>query len=303
MSSDVTGGATVYYTHHHGAYVPIYDGAAWAMQSFASELSLALDADTGHSGYQAANFNYDIFAAMNTGSLVIGTCVNAWLSDTARNTGVGHSELETFGGLRVNKNSISLRIGSGAADTLAVAARQATLLGTMRASANGQCSMQMRPAAAAGGTANKLFLCNAYNRETIAAICRDSTDSWSYTTDTFRAANGSAANAISFVMSLPGATIQANYTAVVSHSAGGVAARVGIGYDSTTTPDVPNSNTTTGIGLRINVDGKFLRTVGDIGLHSLTALEASQASGTMTWNGDNSVPTAVQMVLGAHLPV
>ena len=154
MSTDQTAITTVYYTPAVGNQVPIYGGSTFASTTF-TEVSVSLD---------AANFligkNYDMFIVSDTGTirLVYGP---AWSSDTARGTGAGTTELQRILGLWTNAVSITGRYSS--VGTVAVSANQATYVGTVRASANGQTTFVV----SGGGTPATpayAFVWNAYNK-------------------------------------------------------------------------------------------------------------------------------------------
>ncbi len=73
---------------------------------------------------------------LNAGVVTLGTSV-AWSSDTATGTGAGTCEVEIFQGRMVNKQSMTVRFGSSSGNTATVAARQFTIAGGFRASADG----------------------------------------------------------------------------------------------------------------------------------------------------------------------
>lgn len=203
MQGDVTAATTVYYTSYIGDRCPIYDGRYWRSVKFV-ETSLALDSNSGHAGYQVAAGLFDIFGFRNgSGVFTIGTGP-AWSSTTARGTGAGTTQISQLNGRWVNTVAITLRFGSNSGDTFAVPINQATYLGTMYATANGQTAMMFAPNAAAGGSANVLGLYNAYNQVLTISRERDSTASWTYGTNTWRAANGNTNNSIIWVDGLGG---------------------------------------------------------------------------------------------------
>jgi hypothetical protein len=139
----------------------------------------------------------------------------------------------------VNNASITLRFGNASGNTASVSANQATYLGTLYATANGQTGVALKPAAASGGTANIIGLFNAYNRVSATALCRDSTSSWTYATATWRAANGNNNNRISWVDGLQQVNIKATYDAAVAYGANGNQFNVGVNLNSTSaTPNL-----------------------------------------------------------------
>ena len=198
-TSDQTAKTTIFYTPYVGNLLPFYDvlSARWRVAA-ADELSLALDSNSGHTGYHQSGKNFCLWADYNAGAprLVSGP---AWTSDTGR---AAAGEVLRQNGLWVNNASMTVRFGTGAGDTATIGPSLATYLGTFRASADGQTELTIAPAPAAGGTNNKLYLWNAYNRRPFRPLCRDSTDMWSLANATLQAMNNSTSNRISFVMGL-----------------------------------------------------------------------------------------------------
>lgn len=209
MASDVTAAATVYYTPYVGDCCPIFNGTVWQVWEFA-ETSLALDNNSGHAGYQATGDLYDLFAFSNGGSFALGTGP-AWLSASSRGTGAGTTQLQMLNGRWVNAAAVTLRFGNAGGNTASVGANQATYLGTLYATANGQTAMQFAPAAVAGGSGNILGLYNAYNRVLTRSFEQDSTSSWTYGTTTWRVSNNSVNNRISWVDGLGQSAVEAHF--------------------------------------------------------------------------------------------
>jgi hypothetical protein len=131
MTSDVSAGTTIYYTPYAGRWCPIFNGALWQSVPF-TETSLALDSNAGHSGYQQNGKPFDLFAFLDAGVFTIGTGP-AWTNNSARSAG-----LTQLNGLWVNIGSATIRFGSASGNTVSVAANQATYLGAMFATADGQ---------------------------------------------------------------------------------------------------------------------------------------------------------------------
>lgn len=233
LSADVTGAASIFYTPYLHDAAPLYDGTQWRVVQF-GELTLTLN-NPNH----AAATNYDIFLFDDAGTLRIGTgpaWSNSGQGTSARGAGAGTTELEEFEGKDVNKVSITLR--NGGTTYGPIAARLCLYLGTCRIDATaGQCSMIFFPAAAAGGTANRLGLWNNYNRVRLRAICRDSTTSWTYNSATIRALNNSNSNRINIIVGKTEEVVTAHLhqRAVIATSADG---RAGLAIDSTTTADI-----------------------------------------------------------------
>lgn len=296
LTSDVTAATTIYYTPYIGFYAPLFNGVSTVMANLGSELSLALSSDSGHTGYHQSGKNFDLFVVDDNGTkrLVSGP---AWTSDTSRSAALAYKN-----GFLTNSGSMTGRFGSAAGNTITVAANQGLYVGTFRASANGQTEMTFAPNAAAGGTANKLFLWNMFNRVPVSAVCRDSTNSWNYTTATLRSANNSTSNRISFVVGAAGDRIAARHVSysVTSNTADRV---VGIGLDATNAHaagSLPGWVPGNGNFLEIQQAIAFYSAAAPLGFHELNALEYSEATGTTTWYGDNG-GTLLQMGLMAEL--
>jgi hypothetical protein len=76
MTSSVASAAGVYYTPYIGNVIPLYDGANFIATQFA-EIAISLGSNW------AANSNYDIFVALDAGTVRLCTGP-AWTSDTGR---------------------------------------------------------------------------------------------------------------------------------------------------------------------------------------------------------------------------
>lgn len=203
-TADVTGAGTIYYTPYLHDRIRIYDGTRWKVYFF-TERSLALSLTSGK--------NYDVFIYDNAGTLTLELSA-AWTNDTTR-----ADALTTQDGVTVK---------SGALTRL--------WLGTIRASGTNTTEDS------GGGTTSqvggKRFVSNAYNRVLRNITVIDTTDSWSYTTNTVRQTNAATGNKVEFVLCR--ADIIVNGRAVISpylfNNASGSAAayKSGIGVNSTT---------------------------------------------------------------------
>lgn len=197
MNADTTGAGTIYYDCYNGNVVPV--GATPTNLTIPGcEASVALSATNNLAGGI-----YDIFAIDNTGTLAL--CIGpAWATPPssgfggARGTGAGTTQIDnTNGGLWTNSNSLA-HCYNGATDYGSVAAHAATYLGSFYATAAGQTAMQFHPARAAGGTNNFMALYNAYNRVLMLSQSQDS-NNWTYAAATWRMADNSVSNRISYL--------------------------------------------------------------------------------------------------------
>lgn len=286
LPSDVTGASTIYLTPWLHNRISLWDGSQWTLAEF-DEVSQALSDATKSPAAAGTSSAYDLFAWLD-GATPRCTRGPAWSSVTSRGTGAGTTELEQIDGVWVNKINIS----NGPE------ARKGRYMGSIVTDGSTQLSMMFAPTPAAGGTANRLDVWNMYNRVDVASLCRDSTNSWDYTTATIRSANAAAASGvaqrITFMRGMNEDKINAAYHAVVGQD-GGFAVKAGIGLDATdafhglpgtTAGDSDLARPRSLIGVYRGLPG--------LGQHFVNANEYSEASGTTRWFGDNNAPTLTQ---------
>lgn len=271
-SADVTGAGTLYYTPYVGDRISLYDGTNWVPNTF-TELSLALTLTSGK--------NYDVFVWNNSGTLTLATGT-AWTNDSTR-----ANALVRQNGVWVNN------VAEGS-----MAQYRGRYVGTIRASGSNTTEDSGFPAV---DTVPKRYVWNMYNRVRRPLVCRDSTNSWAYTTAAYRQARAATTNQIEFVIGLTEVPVKAHCRALADNSAGGNPnVAVGIGVDSTT---VDSANLK---GNEINVQNMhmpieaYYQGYPALGFHYLAWLEYSDASGTTTWYGDSGV-TIMQSGLEAEI--
>ncbi|MER9685901.1 hypothetical protein [Mesorhizobium sp. M0139] len=274
-TADVAGATSIFYTPAAGDRVPIYNGTRWTSTVF-TELTLALDSNAAHTGYQQSAKIFDLFVISDAGTIRLANGP-AWTSDTARGTGAGTTELELKNGIYTNKNSLATaRFGSAAGNTVAVSANQGTYVGSFRATADGQAS----------DTVLLRLLYNTYNQAPRLMRRADPAVSWAYSTATIRQSNANAANQVGFLFGLAGAMAEAKVTTPVSEAGATVRNVVaGIGLDST----VAFSSTNSDLGQVSsasfsNLSASYVGNPG-LGYHVLTQLEYGAGAGTQTWYG------------------
>lgn len=203
---------------------------------------------------------YDVFAEYTGGAVTLS--LTAWTNDTTRATA-----LTTQDGVLVKTGDLPKRY-----------------VGTIYPSGAGTTE----------DSAAKRYVWNYYNRILRRMQVTESADSWTYTTATFRQANGNTANQLDFVIGVSEAPVSAQVQ-ISMFNASNVEAIVGIGLDST-------SVLATGfIGGRLNTTTTPLPSgictwIGHpgIGLHYLAWLEYSDGTGSSTWYGDGGTPTRYQ---------
>lgn len=276
MISDQTAKGTIYYAEYTGNSCPVYNGTLTQPLTF-SNISLILDTSSHLSAHV-----YDVFFYSAAGVATLGTGP-VWSSNTTRGTGAGTTELQLKNGVWTNANSIVLINNS--VSSSAVAANQATYLGTFYATANGQTGMAFKPAAANGGSNNILGLWNAYNRVRYSTISHDNTASWTYSTTTWRSANNSASNRISWVDGLAQSGLVATLNQALGTSSNGVEAIIGTGLDTTSTTPLETGGTA---GAIVSVATVAARPLPTLGFHFLQAMEYGTASTCTFYGAANS---------------
>lgn len=290
LTTDTTAITTVFYTPYLGQQITLWDGSVWNLSN-QSEVSQTLADSTKSPTATSANNNYDYFAWSDSGTF---RCTRgpAWTSSTGRGSGAGTTELVRVNGVWMNNVAI----------TNGPAASRGIYVGSITTNASNQVDMMFAPAAAAGGSANHLYLWNYYNRIDISSMCRDSTNSWTYTTKTWQSADASTSNRISYTLGLNEDSITAAYNAFASNGSNNVAIYAGIGLDVTNAMSgISVPGYTAAASAFVGPVGLFRGFSGGIGLRFVQALEASAATNTTTWYGDNNEPTFTQSGLTVTL--
>lgn len=278
-ASDVTGAATLYYVAAGGQYVSVWDGSGWRGIDISTDLVLALDSNAGHTGYQQSGKNFDVWQAYVSGVAYFGTGP-AWTSDTARGTGAGTSELQAKNGVLTNKVAMTLRFGSSVGNTVSVPINQATLLGTIRTTADGTTEDSFV----------KRFVSNLNNTIPREMLRVDTTDTWNYSTAAWQQANASAANQIEFVHCVAGRSFIADVLGQVSNSgATGRNVAVGIGIDSVTVNSAQRVEKNTVTNAATGSVKSYYNAYPGIGYHKACWLEYAAGADTQTWYGDGGL--------------
>ena len=200
---------------------------------------------------------HDVFADYNAGSTILN--LTAWTNDTTRATALVLQD--------------GTYVKSGATDHL--------YLGTIYLDGSKQCddSLESR------------HVWNMYNRMTRPVRRHDSTDNWTYTTNTWRQANASTSNRISLVAGLDEDAACVHLIASATSTFALTSVYGGIGLDSTTaiSPDSIRALVTCDGTGWYEFNSAYNGFIG-IGKHELTWLEKSAAFGTTTWYGDSATP-------------
>lgn len=268
MTSDQAGVSTVYYTPYKGQIVPLYNGASWAGFDF-TQMSVALD----NTNWTSGNL-YDFFVFSNNGTPTLGYGP-AWTSATARSAAI-----QQLNGTWVNSAQITLRTSSS--QTYVVSANQATYVGTGLASANGQITMQMNPSAASDGSNPIMGLWNAYNRVRTDCNNEDSTPSWTYSSATWRHANGQSTNRIRYVDGLGQSPVVGNYGCIV---ASGTSMNPSVGLERDWSSGAPSGSCPSMAGASTASLLAQNNWSPAMGLHEIDAVETDNGTTASTFYG------------------
>jgi hypothetical protein len=206
---------------------------------------------------------YDIFAFNNSGTVNIEAL--AWTSDTARATAL------------VLQNGVLMKTGD----------LTRRYVGSFRTTGvSGQTE---------DSSANR-FVWNYYNRVQRNLKVVDTTNTWTYTTATYRQANGAATNQFSLIVGYQETMLQARVDSSATNPNGaGANFAVGIGIDSTSSNSAQVMNFGSSFTVAASsgtINGQVsaqYRGYPAVGKHDIVWLEISAAAGTTTWYGDNGL--------------
>jgi hypothetical protein len=244
-------------------YLTPYKGNRIRLYDGAEWVSHSLSADISIAVPATTNTMYDLFVYDNTGTLTLEAV--AWTNDTTRATALAKQD-----GVYVKTGATGRRyVGS---------------FRTTGVSGQTEDSLQKR------------LVWNYYNRVARELRRFDSTDSWAYSTASYRQANNSTSNKVEVVI---GAQEDVVDLSLLSHtSSSGATLRevqVAIGLDSTTakaTACIAFGQTCSSTA-RASASAMF-RGLPGLGYHYLSWLEHGAGADTQTWYGDAGAPTAVQ---------
>ena len=274
MTTTQSAKTTIYYTPYVGNRVPIYDGTNMVMTTFA-ELSVATTDTTKNPAAIGASKVNDWFVWSDAGTVRIGHGPD-WTSDTARSAGTA---LVMVNGILLNNTSI----------TNGPAASRGTYVGTTRSNASSQLDW-IFGGLSVGGTAGFFGVWNIYNRRRVVSLVGDLTDTWTYGTVAWRAADGSSTMRHSFVVGLSEDGITSTYATGASPGAGATAT-CGVGYDTTSAYTGTTSfNGTTGALFMAAI----CTVVPAVGFHFVSAIEYNSTTTASIWFGDAGVPVSYQ---------
>jgi len=221
MTTNTAGATTVYYTPYNGYQIALPDGVAGGMVSqIFTELSQLTTDATKSPAAVAASSCYDIFVWNDAGTLR-ATRGAAWTNCTSR--GAGMAAIGRINGTFVNTNTI----------TNGPPAKMGVWVGAIASNA-GSTIDYIFGAASSGGTAARLEVCNAFNRQQIFTQVVDSGTAYTYSSATIRQARASAGNQASFMScSAADSVFVGIQTECATTAAANTGCDVGFGFDTT----------------------------------------------------------------------
>ena len=282
MAANVAASTSIYYALYIHDQVLLYDGTNWVPTTFTELTNTTTDA-TKNPAAVGASSNYDLFVWNDAGTIRLGRGP-AWSTDTTRGVGAGTTELVRVGGTWLNANAI----------TNGPAAQRGTYVGSVRSNSGSTIDWHTG-ALAVGGTAATLYIWNMYHRVPASARVADSTDSWTYTSATWRAANASNAMRVSVIRGLNEDSVSGTYNSASANPATQDSS-IGINLDATAgTPPIIGY-----LGALVAVQGFECTYTGlpGLGFHFLQAVEATRTAGAgVTFYGDAGIPDYLQGAL------
>lgn len=233
-AADIASGATVYYLPAGGQLIPVWNGSAMAWLTIGAGLTLPLDPDTGHTGFHAANFTFDLFVILDNGTVRLVTgptwAVGAVASPDItkeRATGLGSTELTVLDGVIVNKNQFTVRKGTAAGDTVLIQPYFATYVGSFKATANGRAT----------DTRRQRLLYNAYNQAPRSLYRVEGAGAWDWSLSVYRQMNANTSNQVEVLFGLDGGLVDISMKAYCLNSTSTAQNAIfGIGVNSLVTP-------------------------------------------------------------------
>jgi hypothetical protein len=244
-----TAKTTLYLTKYKGDQIATYSGTAWVNIALTADLSITLATLT-------ASLPYDVWVYSNAGTLTLE--LTAWTNTTTRATAL------------TTQNGVCVKTG----------ATTRRYVGTICITATtGQCE----------DSESSRLVYNYYNQVQRQLSAIDTTDNWSYTTATWRAANNSTVLGVSRVGVIVGVAEQIMDVTVYSDGSNTSAVYInaGIGINSTSA----NSAKIGGAFIAANVPSVvsgFAKIQLPVGYSYIQRLEISQAAGATTWYGDQT---------------
>lgn len=208
----------------------------------------------------------DLFAGNISGTPTIVASA-AWTNNTTRSDG-----LDVLKGVKVNAGTIG-----------SLGAKKGIWLG----------SVYIRGTNTLDLSANHVDIWNRYNRLPWAVYALESAASWTYATATIRQANGSSANQIEWMCGEAGGTVFDGRILVFANVAGGDAAWVRFGVDSTSAYEATATGAQITPGTAIGLGMSQLSYKSPIGYHYASWLEKANGNTATFYSATNGMASGI----------
>lgn len=257
---------TLYYVEYIHSFVPIWNGKRFVPYEIQKE-------NTASSGIRqiqipaaglGAGNQYDVFCRVNRNApeLVFGP---VWASDTAR---------ASAGALLRLNGRLVLQ-----ADT------KQTYLGTIRSLTANKVM----------DTEKRRFVFNMYNRVPRKLKVTEATDSWTYSTNTWRSWNNTTVNRVEVLCGQADVHVRLVFNARgFNNTAATNQGAIGIDLDGTIAGSDADVFAAMGSGVEAIPGIAIYDGYPGLGYHFLQLMEIGGGGGTSTWVGDGGVPTWIQ---------
>lgn len=277
LDADDLANTSVLFTPFQGNRVPLWNStlSKFVARDFSELTNVLADSSTGKAGPAAAVAAkvYTMLVWDDAGVTRL-TRSPAWVSNTDPGTGAGTAQTSYVQGIEVNAVAITNGPAAGAG----------TVVGWVMTN-DGDANIDFKKGGTgANGSAAWIGITNKYNRVRVSKLIGDTTNSYTYSTATWRAANASNSMRVTIVRGSDYCPIHARYSNNVATAVAG-AVGAAVGKDSTSAPSgIPGVQLLSGTNLGQQVS---LFTDDAIGKHFYQALEIGTAAGTTTFYGDN----------------
>lgn len=321
-TADVTGAMTLYLEPYGGSQLSLYDGvSSWTAVTVAPS-TYSLPATQTQSGTTHTNTTID--GLTDTSQLVVGmqvsgtdvaanttiTAINSLTSVSVNNATTGSTTTPITFALAPNTNYDVWAYNNGGVPKLlwSNAWTNITTPADARGVQDGVLVKSADHTRRLLGTVTTLpiagqledssanrTLSNLYKKQRRPMVVQEATLTWTYSTATFRQANGNGFNKLSITFTVPDEA-NASVNALVQNSTS--TARnvwVGIGLDSSTVPTSAQSTAPalTVSGQVVTPQASYLGFPG-LGYHTLDWLEDGAGADTQTWYGTGGAPAQIQ---------
>lgn len=279
ITGDAIAKTSVHLTPFNGNALMLINGSNFASARF-TEMPLELaTAHVADGIYDCFGFLVDGVPTFGTGTVWDNVAAGTCERDTSGNPNT--TELTLLEGVKVNANQMTMRNG---ASTWTVAANEAIYYGSIRIDDTaGQVTCHR-----SYGQDRRWSVWNPFNQKKILLKVGDSTPSWVYNAQDWRASNDDTDNVARVFSDLNTEIFNVDYRVALNVGAGDDP-HAGIGWNSTTTPSGFYGSAVTAPGAGgLERTSRYVNPTPGIGLHNVQCIEIAGGAATTTWYGAES---------------